>query len=245
MKICVAQTKPVKGDIQQNLKQHLKLIRLAAEFDVNIMIFPELSLTGYEPELAKLFAIQQNQIQFAEIQQLSNQYELTIGVGFPTQSKNNKDQILISMLIYQPEQPIRIYSKQHLFETELETFIAGQDSVYVSVGNEIVAPAICYELSKEIHSIHAKNNGASVYMASVLNSLSGIEADLSTLSNIAKSHKMTVAMANYIGQSGGYSCAGRSSIWNNRGQLVGQLNAEQEGFLIFDTNTDEITIYYI
>ena len=52
MKICAAQTRPVKGNIQQNIENHKKLINLAVVNGADIIIFPELSITGYEPELA-------------------------------------------------------------------------------------------------------------------------------------------------------------------------------------------------
>ena len=240
MKICVAQTNPVKGNILLNLKQHINFIHSAGENDVDIIIFPELSLTGYEPELAHELAVSADEIQFNQLQTLSNEYQMIIGVGMPTKSLDLKSQILISMIIFKPDQAYEIYSKQYLFETEKEIFIAGKQPAYLSVNDEIVAPSICYELSNPNHSACAKQNNASVYLASVLNSLSGIEMDLITLSNIAQNHEMTVAMANYIGQSGGYQCAGRSSIWNDQGQLVGQLDGESEGLLIYDTKTEQL-----
>ena len=46
MKICVAQTKPVKGDVQKNIENHKKLINLAIADEANMIIFPELSITG-------------------------------------------------------------------------------------------------------------------------------------------------------------------------------------------------------
>lgn len=52
MKICGAQTKPVKGDISANIENHKKLIDRAVANRTDIVISPELSLTGYEPELA-------------------------------------------------------------------------------------------------------------------------------------------------------------------------------------------------
>ena len=50
MKICVAQTRPIKGDIQSNIDHHKRLIDLAVSNGADTVIFPELSLTGYEPE---------------------------------------------------------------------------------------------------------------------------------------------------------------------------------------------------
>jgi len=46
--IAVAQTCPVAGDVQANLDEHIHLARLAAKEGAQVVVFPELSLTGYE-----------------------------------------------------------------------------------------------------------------------------------------------------------------------------------------------------
>lgn len=83
MKICVAQTRPVKGDIHHNLDVHYKLIQLALAHDTEVIVFPELSLTGYEPELAASLAVDENADIFDHLQELSDKFGITIGVGMP------------------------------------------------------------------------------------------------------------------------------------------------------------------
>lgn len=56
MKISIAQIEPVKGDIERNLARHLLFIEAALEKKADFIMFPELSLTGYEPELAEELA---------------------------------------------------------------------------------------------------------------------------------------------------------------------------------------------
>ena len=53
MRISVAQIESVKGDIANNIIKHKKVINLAIKNKVEVIVFPELSLTGYEPTLAK------------------------------------------------------------------------------------------------------------------------------------------------------------------------------------------------
>jgi predicted amidohydrolase len=55
--IGLAQTYPKLGDVQHNLDRHLELIRQASAQGVDLIVFPELSLTGYQvqdlvPEVA-------------------------------------------------------------------------------------------------------------------------------------------------------------------------------------------------
>lgn len=51
---------------------------------------------------------------------------------------------------------------------------------------------------------------------------------------------MATFMANYAGQSGGYECAGKSIIWNNKGEIIVQLDGNQEAILVYNTETGEI-----
>lgn len=48
----VAQIKSVRENYKRNIEKHMEYIRLAAQFESKIIIFPEMSLTGYERELA-------------------------------------------------------------------------------------------------------------------------------------------------------------------------------------------------
>src|SRR5262245_7754436 len=106
MKICVVQTRPVRGDVQTNIANHKKLIELAVN-GADIVIFPELSITGYEPELAKDLATHQEDNRFDDFQKTADAGRITIGVGVPTKDHNG---ICISMVIFQPHQSRQIYS---------------------------------------------------------------------------------------------------------------------------------------
>lgn len=231
MKICAAQTIPIKGDIESNVDSHLKIIDLAVENKVQLIIFPELSLTGYEPGLANDLAIQLSDERLNVFQTVSNKHEIIISVGVPTKGTSGT---LISMIIFSPGKERQIYSKQHLHPGEENYFTTGQDFVQIPIENKKITFAICYETSIETHSEYAFKTGSDMYLASVLNSVNGVDADIRRLSSIAEKYNMTVLMSNYAGQSGGYNCAGKTSAWNNQGKLVGQLNNTNEGLLIVD-----------
>lgn len=47
LRLSIAQTNPVLGDISKNLEEHLRLARAAAADGADLVLFPELSLTGY------------------------------------------------------------------------------------------------------------------------------------------------------------------------------------------------------
>lgn len=237
MKICIAQTSPHKGDIAKNIEKHIALLNIAIREQADIVFFPELSLTGYEPTLAAELATTPDDKRLDIFQEISNKNKIVIGVGLPT---NANGQLFISMIIFQPGKERLTYSKQYLYHTEVGIFTAGTEQLYLNVENNIVAPAICYELSNPEHAEQAHKNNANIYIASVLNSVSGIDGDIQKLSAIAAKYNMTTFLANYVGTSGGYQCAGKSSVWNNDGKLIGQLDDKNEGTLIYDTVNQEI-----
>ncbi len=237
MRVAVAQIKPAKGSIEKNLVKHVKWIKQAIQNNADLIVFPELSLTGYEPNLAKNLATNQDDKRLEEIQQLSDRNGIIIGLGLPTKYQSD---IFVSMIIFQPDKKPITYSKQYLYPTEEPIFKAGKNPLVLNFETEVVAPAICYETTNKVHCEFAKQNNATIYVASVLSSTNGINAELNNLSDIAKKNNFITFMANFVGESGGYPCAGKSSVWNKKGELIGQLGEKEEGLLMFDTKSKEI-----
>ena len=234
MKISVAQTRPVKADIQTNVDNHKRLIDLAVSNGADIIIFPELSLTGYEPRLSKELATNLNDSRFDIFQNISDTGQITIGVGIPL--KNNGG-ICITMILFRPHKLRQTYFKKYLHADEEEFFISGQNSYALINNKPNIALAICYELSVPEHSENAFKSGAVIYIASVAKTFNGVEKAAISLAGIANKYSMTVLMSNCIGQCDGNECAGKTSIWNDKGILTGQLNEKNEGILIIDTET--------
>ncbi|MEW6131298.1 MAG: carbon-nitrogen hydrolase family protein [Acidobacteriota bacterium] len=237
MKICAAQMRPVKGDIQTNIEHHKKFIDLALSNGAEVIIFPELSITGYEPTLAKALATLPDDPRFDDFQNLSNTQHLTIAIGVPTKNHNG---ICISLVVFQPHQPGQTYSKKYLHVDEEPFFVSGQNSMDLIGNQSNIAFAICYEISVPEHAENAYKNGAEIYLASVAKTAEGVEKALTSLPDIAAKYSMTVMMANSVGHCDNFECAGTSAAWNNQGRLLAQLNDSDEGIIILDTDTQEV-----
>jgi predicted amidohydrolase len=237
MTISVAQTRPTTGDIQTNIQSHKKLVDLAVLNGADIIVFPELSLTGYEPSLANQLAIDPSDMRLNDFQSISDSKQIVIGVGIPT--KNNSG-VCISMLIFQPDQPRKVYSKKYLHADEEPFFISGDNVPALNLKHTSIALAICYEISVPEHTATACGSGAEIYIASVAKSLQGIEKALERLTHIAADNGMTVLMSNSIGPADDFIGAGKSSVWDNQGSLLGQLDGEREGLLILDTKSNQV-----
>ena len=123
---------------------------------------------------------------------------------------------------------------------EEEFFISGENFAVLTGNDHSIALAICYELSVPEHAETAFNAGAGIYIASVVKYVNAVDKAIARLSEIAGKYSMTVSMSNSVGQSEGCECGGKTSIWNNKGLLVGQLNDKDEGIIIIDTETQEL-----
>lgn len=102
------------------------------------------------------------------------------------------------------------------------------------------ALAICYESSILQHAVDAFNNGAKVYIASVAKDVGGIDTALIRLSEIAREYSMTVVMANGVELSDGCELAGKTSVCNDKGEVLMQLDDACEGIIVVDTETHDV-----
>ena len=237
MKVCVAQSRPLAGDIPGNVDAHRRLLDLAIDSGAETIVFPELSITGYEPSRANDLAIDVDDSRFELFQSISDASAVTIGVGVPTRSA---DGVRVSMMLFQPEETRQLYSKMYLHADEAPFFVPGVQSSGIIGAEKDVALAICHELSVPQHAADAHKNGARVYVASVSKSVAGIESALARLREVARDYSMTVFMANAVGTSDGAECAGRSSVWNSQGELVCQLDGVSQGLIVVDTKTQDV-----
>ncbi len=83
MKIASAQIESKVGDIQGNLKKHLEMINVAAQNKVNLIVFPEMSLTGYCKEESSALALKESDPELIQLKEKAIAFNLVIVVGAP------------------------------------------------------------------------------------------------------------------------------------------------------------------
>jgi predicted amidohydrolase len=232
MKICVVQTKSIKGNIQSNIEIHKRWIDIGISHKSDLIIFPELSLTGYEPELGEGLATGHNDTRLDDFQNISNRNNVAIGVGLPTKSNFG---VFISIIIFQPNRPRQTYSKQILHSDEKPYFIEGNEQTILNIKDTKIAIAICYESLQIKHLESAIELGAEFYIASVSKSQNGIKKAFRYYPKIASKYSISVLMSNCIGFCDDFESAGQTSVWDDNGILKGQLDNLNEGLLVYDT----------
>jgi predicted amidohydrolase len=236
MRVAVVQTQPAACAVDVNVKAHEAWIKKAAARGADMVFFPELSLIGYEPKHAARLVLRADDVRLDAFQMLSHALRITIGVGLPTAGAAG---VRISMLVLQPNAARIVYSKQYLHTDELPYFVAGSGQITLAAADGVVAPAICYESLLDEHCDAAVALGATLYVASVAKSANGIAKADAHYPSVARRHSLPVLMANCVGPCDGFEAAGRSAVWNARGECIARLPAAGEGALLLDTATGE------
>lgn len=231
MKLIAAQISSSHGAIEQNLRKHLDVIERAAALGAELLVFPELSLSGYAPGLAQGVAMVPGDPQLDVLQQACDRHAMLIAVGVPTLGREG---IEISMLVFQPGLARTCYSKQLLHADELPFFTPGSEQRLFSRNGQVLAPAICYESLQPVHAQRAAALGAKVYFTSVAKSGRGVAAAATHYPQIAQEHGFTVIMANCVGQADDYVAAGQSGVWNAQGIEVCRAGAAEEVLVLYD-----------
>ena len=217
--LAVAQSISIAGDVPANIQRHLAFMRAAAEHGVQLLVFAELSLTGYEPSLAGELAIAPSDALLTPLREMARELRLTAVVGMPIRLAPGAG-VLIAALVLGADGSLAVYTKQHLHPGEEVAFVAGQGGVALEWGDERIALAVCADFSHASHPRQAAQAGATVYAAGVLISEGGYATDSALLQGYAAEHGLVVLMANHGGPLGGWACAGRSAIWAADGHVL-------------------------
>ncbi|MBA4849363.1 carbon-nitrogen hydrolase family protein [Emticicia sp. BO119] len=241
MKICLAQAKAVKGNIEVNITNHLQFIHLALEKNAKAIFFPELSLTGYEPKLAGALATKLEDKRLSVFQQMADAHNISIGVGIPIR---NLAGIEITMLIFQANKPQLVYAKQQLHTDELPYFVESNQQILLWPDTLKLAPAICYESLQISHAKNAHTLGAKIYLASVAKPEKGINKAYLHYPIIAAQYQMPVLMVNCVGYCDNFQSVGGSSVWDKSGNIIASLDSVREGVLVFDLASKECISAY-
>jgi predicted amidohydrolase len=240
--LAAAQTIPVRGDVDANIAGHVRLLRAIANEQVRVVVFPELSLTGYELDLADELAFSENDARLAPLTDSAASSGTILVVGAPVRIGSK---LHIGAFIVSPDGTVEIHTKQCLgaFSSEVspdgivpppeDTIFSPEDrSPLVRFDGNTAAIGVCAESLREWHAKQAADRGANMYLTGHF----GIPLDgafrAAVLQGHAVRHSMAVVFANYGGPTGGLPAGGKSAIWSESGALLAELGATGEGAAI-------------
>ena len=238
MRVCAAQINPTVGDIEGNTRKIIDAISRARTEDVDIILFPELTLSGYPPEdllLDKSF-IDALQKKLEEIAHATK--GLFVVVGIPRWNPSGKEKPLFnSAAVFQDGKLLGFHNKQLLptydvFD-EMRFFEPGDHpSLFEHLGKRI-AVTICEDLWQ-----HSGKVGYTNYHVDPVEQLQEQEIDLilnisaspyylkreqtriSVFGTVAKALRTPLILCNQVGANDELVFDGRSMYFNDQGEII-------------------------
>jgi predicted amidohydrolase len=222
MSICIAaaQSPSIAGDVEANVGIHLRFIADARAEGVELLLFPELSLCGYELPLMRDCLLTPDDLRLGPIRDAAPAAGMTVIVGAPLRD-DGSGLPFIASFAFAPDGATTIYRKQYLHDGEERYAQPGAIGTHCDTLNgHRYAQGICADTTHRAHVAAAAQAGATLYLASVLISKGGYAADAAKLQSYAADLDLAVMIANHAAPSGGYDAAGRSAFWTPGGELL-------------------------
>ncbi|MCE5330261.1 NAD+ synthase [bacterium] len=244
LRLCIAQINPAVGDFSKNFNLIAKSIEKAREFFCDIVILPELALTGYPPEdlLLKPAFTDKNLEYIEKIKLLAD--KITVICGFV----NKENEIFNSAAIMHDKRIFSIYNKQYLpnysvFDEE-RYFQKGTRNKIFKIKNSLVGVNICEDIyySEGPAKIQAIYGGAQLII--------NISASPYHAGKIFEREKMLhtrstdcrafIAYANLVGGQDELVFDGNSLIIDANGEILARCKPFEEDQLIYDVDLEEV-----
>jgi len=214
--IAVAQPAVTSHDVAANALTHADTVRAAR---ARVVVFPELSVTGYELETTPLDPADPR---LAPIVRACADTGSLALVGAPVTGA------YIAMLAIDGDGVSVAYRKVWLGGTEPEWFIAGTEPAVVEVDGWRLGLAICRDTGVPRHAADTVALGIDAYVAGTVKAADEAQLQDDRAHRIATGHGVWVAVASFAGSTGGgYApAAGRSSIRTPTGTVVARAGAD-------------------
>lgn len=239
LRIAAAQSASVPGDIAANVERHLAMARAAADASVSFLLFPELSLSGYEPDHMVDCMLAPDDARIAPFRALARQAQMTIVLGAPV-APEAEGKPAIGAINCLPDGTATVYRKRFLHAGEEAFASAGTTDVHLlDAGGTPLSLAICADTVNPQHAQWAHEAGAQIYAAGVVWSGKGYVLDARLMQHYAATHGLATLVANHAAPTGGYVSAGGSAFWKPGGELMGAAPEQGQALLIAERQSGE------
>jgi predicted amidohydrolase len=212
--LAVAQPLTVSCDVAANARAHAAAIR---EARARIVVFPELSLTGYELDAP---AVSPADPHLSPIVEACASTGSTALVGAPVDGEDGGRSI--GVLAVDGSGVAIAYRKLWLGGEEPSRFTPGHAPAVLEVDAWRLGLAVCKDTGVPQHAAETAALGIDAYVAGALETVEDAGVVEARALRVASDHGVWVAIASFAGSTGGgYDrAAGGSGIWRPDGSLA-------------------------
>lgn len=235
MRVALGQLDMVWEDKTRSYQKAEKMIEEAAAAGCDIIIFPEMSFTGFSMNLEVIGEREEDSVTTAKMQELAQKYSIAIAFGWAALGKKPGDKGTNRFTLVEASgKKLAEYSKLHPFSygKEDEHYERGTEIVTVPFLGRTVGLFICYDLRfPEIFQIAAKKADVLFVIA---NWPAVRSAHWETLLRArAIETQSYVVGVNCVGKRDGEVYTGESMAVDSIGNILGKLS-NKEGVLVCD-----------
>jgi predicted amidohydrolase len=218
--IAVAQPVCLSNDVAANALTHAGTVRSAR---ARVVVFPELSLTGYELRASPIAV---DDPRLAPIVEACAETGSVALAGAPVLGEAGETSI--AMLAINGTGATVAYRKMWLGTTEIDRFSPGTEPAVLEVDGWRLGLAICKDAGTSQHAIDTAMLGIDAYVVGSVKAADEAALQDERARRVATEHAIWVAVASCAGRTGGgYDpAAGRSGIWASDGAVVTQVGPE-------------------
>jgi NAD+ synthase (glutamine-hydrolysing) len=225
--VALAQINPLVGDINSNVQKIAAAIDKAKQSGAQLVIFPELTITGHPPKdlLLRPDFIDKNMQKFIEV------VNATKGISCIFGFVNKVNQNIYNAVAYVKDQKIlAIYNKAHLLQKERKYFVEGAFS-------DIVIE------NKRVGIVFGKDELAiQQYVAKGVDFIAIVDASAYTINkqaeqqiiSLAKKYSTPLVYCNQAGAQAGAIFDGASCAVDKSGIVIGRARKFSEDILLCD-----------
>lgn len=143
--VALEQTSPVPGAVRDNLAEILYRAERAMVGEADIVLFPELAVSGYVTtrDLVAATAQPVDGPLVGELSRLASTYGSMVAAGY---CEREGEDFFNSVVLVGPDGPLLNYRKLHLFDTEQDLFIPGSTLPVVETSVGTIGVCVCYDL---------------------------------------------------------------------------------------------------
>jgi NAD+ synthase (glutamine-hydrolysing) len=249
MKITIAQLNPVVGDIEGNVKKIVDTLYLCGKDSTDLVVFPELVVTGYPPRdlLERPWFIQSSQKAIEELIGLSKEYAqigIILGAPLPTGKNTGRGLYNSALLIHSGKvllrQPKSLLPTYDVFD-EARYFDPGSGNRVVPFKGEKLGISICEDAWNDpqlwlrrqysydpIEVLAERGATVLINVSASPFHLGKDQIRYRIISSHAKKHGIPFLFVNQVGGNDELIFDGRSLYVDGAGRLVEDLPAFEE-----------------
>ncbi len=234
------------GNTKKNLKKIITWIDKVSTFEPDFICFPELSTSGYNPDLiGKRYYKLSDQIPGDFTDQIGKRSEeYGVHIIFGMIEKSCKGDIYNSAVITTPKGVISgVYRKNHLLGSEKDFFKEGNEYPVFNTSYGKIGVMICYDAGfPEVARILALKGAEIIFQPSAWRLEDKNTWEINTKSRALENALFLLAV-NRVGIEGHLHLFGNSRLLNPRGDVIASLNDDIESSISASIDLDEIRAF--